>query len=174
MGILQLLMKGGIVMIPILLCSIVGFAIFFERLSVFKSTRETMKETFDEALQGERRREHVMDILESKSNQIVGLLGNHMNYLEGIITISPLLGLLGTVTGMIQAFKVLDTQAGEPLAITAGVSEALIATAAGLCVAIIALILHTLLSQKEEKIIQQMELYIDNTVQALARGRHES
>ena len=59
----------------------------------------------------------------------------YMDYLSATVTISPLLGLLGTVTGMIGSFSILDSGAGAS-AITGGVGEALIATASGLCVAI--------------------------------------
>ena len=66
----------------------------------------------------------------------------YMDYLSATVTISPLLGLLGTVTGMIGSFSILDAGAGAS-AITGGVGEALIATASGLCVAIMAFIVYT-------------------------------
>ena len=60
--------------------------------------------------------------------------------LDTIITLSPLLGLLGTVTGMIAAFGIMATTGiNQPTAITGGVAEALIATAAGLAIAIVTL-----------------------------------
>ena len=68
----------------------------------------------------------------------------YMDYLSATVTISPLLGLLGTVTGMIGSFSILDSGAGAS-AITGGVGEALIATASGLCVAIMAFIVYTVL-----------------------------
>ena len=69
----------------------------------------------------------------------------HLNYLSMIVTLSPLFGLLGTIAGMISSFQIFNLQAGQPVAITGGIGEALIATAAGLCVAIFALIVHTVL-----------------------------
>ena len=66
----------------------------------------------------------------------------YMDYLSATVTISPLLGLLGTVTGMIGSFSILDPVRGAS-AITGGVGEALIATASGLCVAIMAFIVYT-------------------------------
>ena len=76
-----------------------------------------------------------------------------LNYLSMIVTMAPLLGLLGTIFGMIDSFNIFSIQAGQPLAITGGIGEALIATATGLCVAIFALIVHTYLAQKlDEKL----------------------
>ena len=80
-----------------------------------------------------------------------------LNYLSMIVTLAPLLGLLGTILGMIEAFNIFSIQAGQPLAITGGIGEALIATATGLCVAILALIVHTYFAQKLDEILSEME-----------------
>lgn len=80
-----------------------------------------------------------------------------LNYLSMIVTLSPLLGLLGTISGMIQSFSIFSLQAGQPLAITGGIGEALIATATGLCVAIFALVVHTYFAQKLDKILNDLE-----------------
>ena len=71
-----------------------------------------------------------------------------LNYLSMIVTLAPLLGLLGTISGMIESFNIFSIQAGQPLAITGGIGEALIATATGLCVSIFALLVHTYFAQK--------------------------
>ena len=71
-----------------------------------------------------------------------------LNYLSMIVTLAPLLGLLGTISGMIDSFNIFSLQAGQPLAITGGIGEALIATATGLCVSIFALLVHTYFAQK--------------------------
>ena len=81
----------------------------------------------------------------------------HLNYLSMIVTLSPLLGLLGTIAGMISSFQIFNLQAGRPMAITGGIGEALIATAAGLCVAIFALIVHTVFAQKMDDILTAIE-----------------
>ena len=80
----------------------------------------------------------------------------YLDYLSAIVTIAPLLGLLGTVTGMIQTFSVLDAGGGAA-AITGGVGEALVATASGLCVAIIAFCVYTYFSHQLDTIVTDTE-----------------
>ena len=70
---------------------------------------------------------------------------------------APLLGLLGTVIGMIRSFNVLNVSSGQPFAITGGVGEALVATAAGLFVAILALILLAYFRAKLDGILNDVE-----------------
>ena len=79
--------------------------------------------------------------------------------LDTIITIAPLLGLLGTVTGMISAFHVIAAKEGisTPTAITGGVAEALIATAAGLTIAIFTLIGYNHLQERIKHIVAEIE-----------------
>lgn len=80
-----------------------------------------------------------------------------LNYLSMFVTLSPLLGLLGTIFGMIEAFNIFNLQAGQPMAITGGIGEALIATATGLCVAIFALLVHTYFAQKLDEMLTKLE-----------------
>ena len=76
-----------------------------------------------------------------------------LGILDTIITVAPLLGLLGTVTGMIRAFHVMDrTGLAEPGRITGGVAEALIATAAGLAIAIVALIGYNAVGARAQQV----------------------
>ena len=93
----------------------------------------------------------------------------YMDYLSATVTISPLLGLLGTVTGMIGSFSILDAGAGAS-AITGGVGEALIATATGLCVAIMAFIVYTFFSHRLDSIINQIENMCVNIITAKREG----
>ena len=81
-----------------------------------------------------------------------------LNYLSMIVTLAPLLGLLGTISGMIDSFNIFSLQAGQPLAITGGIGEALIATATGLCVSIFALLVHTYFAQKLDEILTALDM----------------
>ncbi len=95
--------------------------------------------------------------MEIQSGIALSKLRKRLYYLSVIVTMAPLLGLLGTISGMISAFSVFNLQSGQATAITGGVGEALIATAMGLCVAIIALAVHAYFTQRIESIVTDME-----------------
>jgi biopolymer transport protein ExbB len=105
---------------------------------------------------GERGSERAM---EEQGTREVANLTHRLGSLDTIITIAPLLGLLGTVTGMISAFHVIAAKSGisTPTAITGGVAEALIATATGLAIAIITLIGHNHLQDRIKSIVSDIE-----------------
>ncbi|MBM6825316.1 MotA/TolQ/ExbB proton channel family protein [Veillonella magna] len=185
MELLAMFHQGGLVMYPLLLCSIIAVAILVERLRTYKKAKSNMAMLREEIPAHIHEREALLDIcvrdggvaaemvyagaeqggtpeqqnqrMQSAAVTIAGRLRSYLNYLETIVTLAPLLGLLGTVTGMISSFNVLSVADGQPFAITAGVGEALIATATGLCVAIIALVIHTYLVQVQDKLITDME-----------------
>ena len=92
------------------------------------------------------------------ANQELKRYNQGISVLDTIITLAPLLGLLGTVTGMIRAFSLLGGgQLDAPAAITGGIAEALIATAFGLAIAIIALIPFNYLNSKLEEARHEIE-----------------
>lgn len=94
------------------------------------------------------------------------LLVRYLGLLNTLATITPLLGLLGTVLGMIEAFKVLAAQGvGTPATLGGGISQALITTAAGLSVAIPLVLLHRYLNGR----LDRMMIQIDGQVQQLIR-----
>ena len=85
-------------------------------------------------------------------------LERFINTLGTIAGVSPLLGLLGTVTGIIRSFNVIEAGGmGDPRALSGGIAEALICTVAGLCVAIPALIFYRYLRGRVEGIVVEME-----------------
>lgn len=90
----------------------------------------------------------------------IPVLSKRLGVLDTIITLSPLLGLLGTITGMIQAFHVVaavQNTSSAGTAITGGVAEALIATATGLSIAIVTLPAYNYLTERVREIIADME-----------------
>ncbi|WP_425059967.1 Tol-Pal system protein TolQ [Sporomusa carbonis] len=101
-------------------------------------------------------------------------LRERLSYLDTIVTLAPLLGLLGTVVGMISSFSIMTIKSGQPSAITGGVGEALVATATGLCVAVAALIVHSFYSHWLDSIITGMEQCCSVLAEAKRRSdRHE-
>ncbi len=93
----------------------------------------------------------------------------YMDYLKCNSYNFSIIGPIGTVTGMIGSFSILDSGAGAS-AITGGVGEALIATASGLCVAIMAFIVYTVFSHRLDSIINQIENMCVNIVTAKREG----
>jgi biopolymer transport protein ExbB len=103
-------------------------------------------------------REVMKQAIEEEGRQVVHELERYLNTLGTIANISPLLGLLGTVIGMIKVFAAITSAGvGNPSVLAGGISEALITTAAGLSVAIPALIFHRYLSGRVDRIVVQME-----------------
>ena len=85
-------------------------------------------------------------------------LERYLGLLGTIATISPLLGLFGTVIGMIDAFNIIASQgAGTPATLGGGISKALVTTAAGLAVAIPTILLHKYLTSRVDRIVLEME-----------------
>ncbi|MBV2120732.1 MAG: MotA/TolQ/ExbB proton channel family protein [Candidatus Thiodiazotropha sp. (ex Ctena orbiculata)] len=98
------------------------------------------------------------EAIEEVGRQVVHELERYLNTLGTIASISPLLGLLGTVIGMIKVFSVIVTAGvGDPGVLAGGISEALITTAAGLSVAIPSLMFHRYFSGLIDQLVIGME-----------------
>ena len=179
--------KGGSIMYVLLLCSIFVVTIGIERTMYFSrmDTGRTFAREFYQCMAnddfaGARKlaEDHrgalanilfgamklvktdssrVSSYMEIQSGIALSKLRKRLYYLSVIVTMAPLLGLLGTISGMISAFSVFNLESGQATAITGGVGEALIATAMGLCVAIIALSVHAYFTQRIESIVTDME-----------------
>lgn len=109
------------------------------------------------------------DALEEAGRREAQALRLHLDALHLVASVSPLLGLLGTVSGMIRAFNALAAGgAGDPALLAGGISEALLTTAAGLCVAIPALVLHRLLAGRAEALTAGLEEWGAGLLEALA------
>lgn len=181
--------KGGWLMLPIILCSIVALAIVVERLwtlqkkrvapeglvlSVWKQAKEgrlTRKQVNEIGagsplgrilasglLNIRHDREIMKEAIEDTGRHVVYDLKRFLNTLGTVAAISPLLGLLGTVIGMIKVFAVITTQGvGDASVLAGGISEALITTAAGLSVAIPSLMFHRYLRGRVDMLVVAME-----------------
>jgi biopolymer transport protein ExbB len=115
-----------------------------------------------------RGRTIMMERVEDVGRHVVHELERFVNTVGTLASISPLLGLLGTVTGIISAFKgVMLGGLGDPRFLAQGISEALICTAGGLAVAIPAYIAHRYLRGKVERIVIEMEKIAVNFADSL-------
>ena len=103
-------------------------------------------------------REIMKESIEEVGRQVAHELERYLGALGTIAAITPLLGLLGTVVGMIKVFAVITAQGvGEPRVLAGGISEALITTAAGLTVAIPSLLFHRVLRGRVDELVLTME-----------------
>jgi biopolymer transport protein ExbB len=103
-------------------------------------------------------REVLKEAIEDAGRHAVHDLERYLNTLGTIAAISPLLGLLGTVSGMIRSFTAITTEGvGNPTVLAGGISEALITTAAGLVVAIPAMIAYRYLRGRVDGLVVQIE-----------------
>lgn len=190
--------KGGLVMWPLLFCSLTVISIAIERYLYYKSVdsgnkfasdycsllRSGQQQEAQELAAGSAgecarmlaaaasvdSREQQQAYFESQASIFIAKLRNKLDYLSIIVTMSPLLGLLGTIVGMIGAFSIFNLQAGAPIAITGGIGEALIATATGLCVAILSLCAHSYFSHRMDNMITDMEQCFSALLEAEARS----
>ncbi|QPJ64025.1 MAG: MotA/TolQ/ExbB proton channel family protein [Candidatus Nitrohelix vancouverensis] len=189
---LQLIGKGGVVMFPILLCSVIALAIVIERLVFFKRVSEDFESYYakvrsmleggrkDSALAYCRDEPHMLgrmmipgieqtemprwkleETLTLAGQEEINLCGKHVRGLEVIATIAPLMGLLGTVVGMVQAFNKVAQYKGQvdPGLLAGGIWEALLTTAAGLAVAIPTVVMLHFFEKKIETISFQLAKY---------------
>lgn len=188
MDLMHLFKQGGLVMYPLALLSFVALAIFFERMLYFRgidTDMERLKRLLDyiadrdsngvaemakekptdavllaqSYLSSKQEQQDKVQNLESQVNFKSMGYNDNLAFLSIIITLAPLLGLLGTILGIISSFKVFDLQNGaNQFAITSGVGEALIATAFGLIVAMFALVLYGVLKYQIGKLDKKLAL----------------
>jgi len=183
----ELMIKGGPVMWPLLACSVVALAVVFERILFWTvvSQRKNQKlinriftlteeGDFDTAItDGEassclvcriltsglaHRNYGLTQSLEAAAMQEIEKMKRYLSVLDTIITLAPLLGILGTVSGIIISFDLLgSTGIEDPKAVTGGIAQALLTTAAGLAIAIVALLPYNALTRKVERVTRYLE-----------------
>jgi biopolymer transport protein ExbB len=183
-GVVGLLMQGGPVMIPLLVASVLSVTVVLERLHFWWRLRQPAVEETILTLAAEGKLEDARRVASRSRHPVArvlaaGLASKRLSpatamqaaaqaelrmarralpILDTIITLAPLLGLLGTITGMISAFGIVsETGLGQPHAITGGIAEALIATATGLFIAIVTLIPYNYFRAKVEQLADLLE-----------------
>jgi biopolymer transport protein ExbB len=201
-AIVAVLAKGGPVMVPLLACSVIALTVILERgwfwwrLALDADAERVLELTGADQWKaaaelgaasrspvarvmaaGVREREASAALaMEAAAQAELRRMRRGLVVLDTIITLAPLLGLLGTVTGMIGSFGVMaESGINQPHAITGGVAEALIATATGLTVAIVALVPYNAFTARVESALERMEEHGARLELALARagGRPE-
>ncbi len=187
------LIKGGIVMIPLLLVSVLALTLIIERFLFFRKNDDFTENDFkvikamiivnnfseakgylqkfmspiakviqiliDSNNLSKDDRENILDIESMKQERIIN---KFLPILKILPNLATLLGLLGTVTGMIKNFMIVaQIGTGDPTALAAGISEALITTATGLIIAIPTVFFFTLLDNKADNLEKRLYIFIN-------------
>jgi len=186
---LELFRSGGPLMYPLLACSLIMLTVVIERAIFWLMVDyHRRRELVDEVLELSRRgqweairekaagsRDYVIRVLisgilhrefsptkamEAAAGDELKKMRRYMGALDTMITVAPLLGILGTVVGIINSFEMIGS-AGieEPRAVTAGIAQALITTAAGLSIAIFAVFPYNYFNARVENAARSIEKY---------------
>jgi len=182
----EALLRGGWVMLPLAVFSILSLAIIVERTIALLSSH-VLSKPLQQAIEENRNLDEI-HLLMSEDNSLVGKflsqirskqheskevlselsqsyykriwqdLERNLEFLNIVATVSPLLGLLGTVLGMVRIFSALSQSGlGNPAILSGGISEALLTTISGLAIAVPALIFYTFFSKKIETYLVILE-----------------
>ncbi|NND65539.1 MAG: MotA/TolQ/ExbB proton channel family protein [Gammaproteobacteria bacterium] len=185
----ELVVAGGWMMIPIIICAIIAITIIIERVRALQpplvipgDLKNKVLSWLDDKLLDHDQlaalsessplgrivaaglthqhdgRDRMKERIEDEGRHVVHDLERYLNALGTIAAISPLLGLLGTVIGMVKVFAAITAHGvGNPAVLAGGISEALITTAAGLTVAIPTLIGYRYLRRWVDSLVVEME-----------------
>ena len=199
---LEIIIAGGWLMVPIISCSILALTIIAERLWALRrsqvvpdgvgeqvedwaSRHELDRRHIEQLRSGSslgrvlaaalvnrhRPRELIKEAVEDTGRHVIYRLERFLNTLGTIAGISPLLGLLGTVIGMIKVFSsILEHGVGNANVLAGGISEALITTAAGLTVAIPSFFFYRYFKGRVEEYVVSMEEQAINLIEAIERA----
>jgi len=200
--VLEIILAGGWLMAPLILCSILSLTIIAERLWTLRrskvvpkgigeqvkdwAARHELDRRHIEQLRSEsalgrvlagalinrhRSRDLIKEAVEDTGRHVVHELERFLNTLGTIAGISPLLGLLGTVIGMIKVFSAIMAHGvGNANELAGGISEALITTAAGLSVAIPSFFFYRYFKGQVEEYVVSMEEQAISLIEAIERG----
>ncbi len=199
---LEIILAGGWLMVPILLCSTLAVAIIIERFWTLRKSQVTpeglgamvedwaardeldlrhlsqlragspLGRIFAAAMDNRKRsREVIKEAVEDTGRHVIHDLERFLNTLGTIAGISPLLGLLGTVIGMIKVFSaIMISGVGDANVLAGGISEALITTAAGLTVAIPSYFFYRFFRGIVSEYVISMEEKAISLIDAIERG----
>ncbi len=206
----EFMQKGGPIMWPILLCSVIAFAIVIERLIRLRGEQINTKSFMEQIskslkrnkimealelcdrtggpianilkagiLKHDRPRHEVREAIEDASIHEVPRLERNLPVLATVAHVAPLLGLLGTVTGMVAAFQVIEGKASSlnpvnPGDLAGGIWEALLTTVFGLCVAIPTYVAYNYLVSRVDGFVLDMERSATDLVNILGEKREEN
>lgn len=183
--------KGGPVMWPLLLCSIIALAAVIERILFWITERRTRDAHLIHKLLHLTERgcfEEAIAAATGSHDPVVRILTNGLSHhhfsLEGalevaiqaelrrmkrslgvldtIITVAPLLGIFGTVTGILTAFGALEGRIPDPRVVASGIAEAVITTVAGLAIAIPTVVAYNLFSARVEEAAGEIATHVTN------------
>jgi len=117
----------------------------------------------------------IKEVLEDQGRQEIRRLERGLIVLETIAAIAPLMGLLGTVLGMVEVFEVIKNQGiGQTAALSGGISQALLTTVAGLFIGIPVLIAYNYFTNKSENLVLDIEKYTNDLVQKIVNIKSHS
>lgn len=200
MNLFSIFLKGGFLMWPILLCSIIGLGIIIDRYIVIRKARinvpafmvrirgyikkrdisgaisycmEEKSPVANVVRKGLKKyklgHERVKESIENAGSQEISKLEKGLPVLASIAGIAPLLGFLGTVTGMISAFMRIEDLQGSanPSDLAGGIWEALITTAFGLIVGILALALYNYFVSGVKKLVGEIEMVANDVIDVI-------
>jgi biopolymer transport protein ExbB len=201
---IEVFQRGGPVMVPLLVCSVVALAVIFERaLFWMRESKRRDPQTVEQILhlaeiedydeirrrvQGSRdfvvrvlvsgllhREFSLTSAMEVAAQDELRRMRRYLPVLDTLITLCPMLGILGTVIGVIQAFDLLGASGiQDPRAVTVGIAQALITTAAGLTIALFCLIPYNYFLRKAEEAAGEMETYGTSLEIVYKKNRHQA
>jgi biopolymer transport protein ExbB len=190
-SVIEFIQHGGVMMYPLVLCSIILIAIVIERLIVIRKNTTDPEQLLDEVKElykpggdpgkaislaekegfigrifarglknAARSADFIEMAMEQEAANETPTLEANLPIIKTIVNIAPLLGLLGTIAGMIASFRSAGSQGlSNPTGLLSGISEALISTATGISLAVVGFVCYNYFANVVKKSIEDIEYY---------------